>query len=87
LGYQKRIEMGFGILAAKLNLNQDNFEFKSKVIFKVKLQLKLKIKFKTFTNGSLGFVSKIEIKTRTLNQRVSIKMKQDFEIQSLNLLE
>jgi hypothetical protein len=37
LGCQKRIEKGFGILAAKLNLNQDNFEFKSKDIFKVKL--------------------------------------------------
>jgi hypothetical protein len=87
LGCQKRIERGFRILAAKLNLTQDNFEFKSKDIFKVKLQFKLKIKFKTFTNGNLGFVSKIEIKTRTLNQRVSIKTKQDFEIQSLNLLE
>jgi hypothetical protein len=57
LGCQKRIEKGFGILVAKLNLNQDNFEFKSKDIFKVKLQFKLKIKFKTFTNGNLGFVS------------------------------
>jgi hypothetical protein len=63
------------------------FEFKSKDIFKVKLQFKLKRKFKTFTNGNLGFVSRIQIKTRTLNQRVSNKMKQDFEIQSLNLLE
>jgi hypothetical protein len=61
LGCQKRIEKGFGILATKINLNQDNFEFKSKDIFKVKLQFKLKIKFKTFTNGNLGFVSKIQI--------------------------
>jgi hypothetical protein len=74
-------------LAAKLNLNQDNFEFKSKDIFKVKSQFKLEIKFKTFIIGNLGFVSKIQIKTTTLNQRVSNKMKQDFDIQSLNLFE
>jgi hypothetical protein len=38
LGCQKRIENGFGILTAKLNLNQDYCEFKSRDIFKVKLQ-------------------------------------------------
>jgi hypothetical protein len=87
LGSQKRIEKGFGIFTAKLNLNQGNSEFKSKYIFKVKLQFKLEIKFKTFIIGILGLVSKIEIKTRTLNQRASNKTKQDFEIQGLNLFE
>jgi hypothetical protein len=61
IGLPEKNRKGFEILAAKLNLKQDNFEFKAKDIFKVKLQFKLKIKFKKFTNGNLGFVSKIQI--------------------------